>query len=151
MVLATCQGPTPWVAPLAYVVKDDYTFYWYSALEAIHSQHVASNPHVAVAIFDSTASSEEADGIQMSGLAEEVPPSALDSVLELYWRQSFPDEATRKVWMRPRSDFQSPAILRFYQFTPTRIYKLNTDNPQVDVRLEIDIEALRCLPPPRPL
>ena len=40
MTLASGEGETVWIAPLAYAVDADYNFYWYSAIGAIHSQHI---------------------------------------------------------------------------------------------------------------
>jgi uncharacterized protein YhbP (UPF0306 family) len=79
MSLATSiQGET-WIAPLAYAYDEQFNFYWYSEKTARHSQHIELNQSVAVAIFNSEASSDEVDGLQIIGLATEVAPCDLPS------------------------------------------------------------------------
>ena len=146
MTLATCSEGSPWIAPLAYVVDANYNFYWYSAIDVRHSQHIKRNPHAAVAIYNSTEPSDIADGLQMSGTASEVSESDLARVMDLYWKQSFPDEQVRSQWMRPAKDFTGNAIQRFYQFTPTQIYKPDPSDIKVDRRMEINLEELRRQP-----
>jgi uncharacterized protein YhbP (UPF0306 family) len=90
LTLATGLDESVWAAPLAYVVDENLRFYWYSALEARHSQHIASNPSVAAAIFNSTVSSESADGVQLEGVAALVPAEDLDQIEDLPVYKSLP-------------------------------------------------------------
>lgn len=142
MSLATSDGTSVWIAPLAYVVDESYTFYWYSAVDARHSQHIRVNPQAAAAIFNSTEPSDIVDGLQIAGTAQEVEEAKLPQIMDLYWKQSFPDEDVRAQWMRPIEDFSGDAIQRFYGFSPTHIYKIDPSSMKVDRRLEIDIMQL---------
>lgn len=146
MTLSTCWGNEVWTAPLAYCVDEEYNFYWYSTTDAIHSQHLAYNPNVAVAIFNSTEPSETADGLQMSGVAGVVDDHDLVRVMDIYWIQQFPDEEARRNWIRPPEMFSGNAIQRFFQFTPKEVYKLDTTILEVDRRLPINLEWLRQHP-----
>lgn len=51
LTLSTTNGTEPWIAPLEYF-RDDENLYFLSPDDSRHAQHIASNPTVAVAIFD---------------------------------------------------------------------------------------------------
>ena len=141
MSLATSiQGET-WIAPLAYAYDEQFNFYWYSEKTARHSQHIELNQSVAVAIFNSEASSDEVDGLQIIGLATEVAPCDLPGIAEPYFCQSFPDEKTRARWSKPVECFVGDAPQRFYRFKPVKVYKCDTENTSVDRRLLVDLRA----------
>ncbi len=50
MTLSTYGNGIPWAAPVAYAIDERYCFYWYSATDAIHSQHIRHIPTVADSI-----------------------------------------------------------------------------------------------------
>ena len=52
LVLATADGSRPWATPLEYVVGDDLELYYFSTGNARHAHNVATNPEVAVTIFE---------------------------------------------------------------------------------------------------
>ena len=140
LTLATNAQGDGWVAPLAYVVDEKFNFYWYSAAAAKHSVQLRENPRVAIAVFNSTISSDSADGLQISGLASEVQAKDLDYVVNLYFKQSFPDLEVRMRWQKSRKDFEANAPLRFYVFVPDRVFKCDLDNLAVDSRVEVDLK-----------
>lgn len=144
--LATTDGNHPWIAPIAYVADRDYSLYFYSAITSKHITDIARKPTVACAIFDSTKSSDDADGIQMIAAIKEVPVPDLLRVMELYFRLSFPDPDARARWMRPVEDFCGDAPQRFYQLIPTNVYIPDLDVTGIDQRLEIDIDKLTSKP-----
>lgn len=143
LTLATCLDGLPWAAPLAYVLDCDLRFYWYSAVESRHSHHIAGNPAVAAAIFDSTLPSDAVDGVQLSGLAEPLDGPGMEAVFDLYWTQSFPDSADRARWIRPKETFLGEGPLRFYRLTPKSVFKLDLDTTKVDRRIEVDLNELQ--------
>jgi uncharacterized protein YhbP (UPF0306 family) len=147
MTLATSDGESVWIAPIAYVVDTYYNFYWYSAVDARHSQHIQYNSQVAVAIYNSTEPSDIISGLQMPGNAYAVEGPELAQIMDLYWRLSFPDESVRLRWTRPIGDFTGAAIQRFYQFTPTNVYMPDPSDKKVDRRMEVNLTDLRRLPP----
>src|SRR4051794_17733140 len=79
LAMATTDGTNPWVAALAYVVEGSHDLLFYSATAARHSVHIASNPKVAISIFDSRASSDDADGLQVLAHVAEVAPDELET------------------------------------------------------------------------
>ena len=139
MTLATSANGETWAAPLAYVLDDRFRFIWYSATAARHSQHIKSNPNSAIAIFDSTLCSNDADGVQISGIAGEISEGELPEIMELYFKASFPDPEERAKWERPVSDFTGSAPQRFYCFQPVHSWKLDTENTSVDQRVEFQL------------
>lgn len=140
MTLATSSGGSPWAAPVAYVTDSEFNFYWYSESQARHSQHIDQSPKVAVAIFDSTAPTDEVDGLQIEGVASEVPEQDLERIMNLYYEKSFPDPEVRKRWQKPKSDFVGGSSQRFYRFTPVKLFKCDLENTLVDRRVEVSLK-----------
>lgn len=146
LALATCTGEDPWVAPLAYAVDKDYTFYYYSASNSRHSQHIKHNRQVAFTIYDSSLPSDKVDGLQVAAIASEIAVTELPHVIEMYYRQVFTDELIRAAWRQPLEAFKGIALKRFYKLEPKKVFKLNLAETGVDVRVEVPLEQLRTLP-----
>jgi uncharacterized protein YhbP (UPF0306 family) len=145
--LATGYSNDVWVAPVAYAVDADYNFYFCSAIDTRHVQHLQSNSRVAFTIFDSTLSSDDADGVQVLALASKVPVTDLVRVMELYWKQSFPDPQVRARWELSVEHFlgklRNLQQLAFFQLSPIEIYKLDTTNPEAARRILINLKDLK--------
>jgi hypothetical protein len=142
LVLATCDSDGPWAAPLAFVWLPDGGFTFYSAMQARHV--CPRGTVVAGAIFDSTASSDEADGVQFSASMDEVPVSELVDVMDAYFEGSFPDPDVRARWVRDPADFQGDAPQRFYRLTVHATYVYDEESPRIDQRVEANYsEVLR--------
>ena len=140
LTLATCNNNEVWAATLCYVYCNKaQEFYFYSALNSVHAKHIAFNPNVSVCIYDSQKPSEEAEGLQMSAKAEMVGDDALEEILDFYFEQSFADEAERRKWLRPPSDFKGSAPQRFYKIKPIECYINNVDENMIDYRRKINI------------
>lgn len=146
LALATCSDNLPWVAGLAYAVDRDYNFFFYSAKNSRHIQHMMTNPKVAFTIYDSSLPSEDVDGLQISGVGSQVSVMDLPRVFELYYTQSFPNEIIREKFKQPIEAFKELAVKRFYKIVPDKIYKIDLSIIEVDLRVEIDIELLRKVP-----
>lgn len=68
MVVAT-YGKFPWICTVYYAVDEDLSIYFLTSPSTIHSEQVAQNPKVAVAIADSPQSlTGKKAGLQMSGI-----------------------------------------------------------------------------------
>ena len=141
MSLATSANGEVWIAPVAYVHDENWNLFWYSEKNARHSHHIAVNQFVAAAIFDSRASSDDVDGLQIEGLAAEIVAEDLPRIVDLYFRQSFPDENARARWSKPTESFCDDAPQRFYKLTPVKVYKCDTANTSVDRRLLVQLSA----------
>jgi uncharacterized protein YhbP (UPF0306 family) len=147
--LGTCSSVGPWVAPLAFTVEADFSFVFYSEISSNHCSNISSNSQVAGAIFDSTAPSDTADGIQFIGVCSAVLEPDLQPVLNRYFLYSFPDEAVRARWMRPVNDFTGASPQRFYRIRLSEIYKPDPSSVKIDRRIKLEVanvaEAYRTL------
>jgi uncharacterized protein YhbP (UPF0306 family) len=148
MTLATTDGASVWIAQVGYVVDTDYNFYWYSATDARHSEHIQQNPHIAVGIFNPNEPLESISGLQIAGTAVVVPEADLSHVMEMFFRLLFPDERVRAQRMLPIEAFSGNAMRRFYRFTPTEvyIYMPGRSDKQRGRRMLVNLEELRSQP-----
>jgi uncharacterized protein YhbP (UPF0306 family) len=136
-----------WATPLSYSVDEDYNFYFTTAIDSIHIDHVRENPYVAFSIFNSTRRVSDIDGLQVKGIVGEVEKKDLPKIVKEYYRQVFPDTDERSEWEAPWEYFTEDdfPVYRFFQIVPLEIYKRDTDNDEVDRRVQIDIEHLKQL------
>jgi uncharacterized protein YhbP (UPF0306 family) len=75
MQLATCINNQPWACTVHFAYDDDLRhFYWFSKDDTRHSQEVASNPHVSVAMAIKT--DWPVIGVQIEGDAEQMTDKA---------------------------------------------------------------------------
>lgn len=88
LTLATTDGEEPWAAPIEYMHDDDLNIYFLSTDSSRHSRHIAANPVVAVAIFDSEQPGEySADvsmtlrGVQIRGSAKRLSPDEYPEIV----------------------------------------------------------------------
>ena len=83
MQLATAEDNQPWVCTVHYIVDDQMNVYWLSFPSRRHSQEIAKNQKVAIAVavkFD-----QPVIGIQAEGRAEVVSePSEIKKIIGLY-------------------------------------------------------------------
>ena len=114
-------------------------FYFYSNKNAKHSKHISINPQVAITIFDSTASSDDASGLQIKATVSEVKVYELPAIMDVYFEKSFPDEIERKKWERPIEAFTNLAPHRFYKLTPSHAYINDVDENMIDYRKEVTL------------
>jgi len=151
--LATCSGNKVWAAAIAYVVDEDYNFYFYSALDSLHMQHIKKHPEVAFTIFSSDKIPDEADGLQIAGIAGQVEKELLPRVVNFYYHQSFPNPEARAKWQTSYEHFLENKFpfQRFFCIVPQEIYKLDSSILEVDRRLDINIAELKKEPAKRPI
>ena len=83
--LSTCDGKNPWIAPVQYVVDNRYNFYFISAVDSLHGQHILKNPNVAFTIFDSRQPSGTGEGIQVLGKASLIEKANYPDVVIRYF------------------------------------------------------------------
>ena len=119
LTLATGGPSERWAAALFYV-NDDFTLYWLSDPQARHSQHVARDPRVAVAIHEDYRDWRVIQGIQMEGLAEEVGEiRAAERPMRLYTAK-YPFLGDRR--NPPAALAEALERTRVYRFTPNRVF-----------------------------
>lgn len=134
-----------WATPLSYSVDKDYNFYFTTAIDSIHIDHIRENPYVAFSIFNSTRRVSDIDGLQIKGIVGEVEREKLSIIVKEYYLQVFPDADERTEWEAPWENFTKDdfPVYRFFQIVPLEIYKRDTDNDEVDRRVQIDINELK--------
>lgn len=146
LTMATSDGKTVWIAPLAYYVEPDYSFVYFTSKSSRHQKHIEKKSIVACSIYNSSLSSDEVDGIQFTGKVTLVSGAELPTVLAKYFMQSFPIEEVRKKWLRPVSDFKFFSVQRFYRIKPLDMYTIDTTSVKVDKRVEVDLNLLKKEP-----
>ena len=127
LTLGTTDGKIPWTAPLFYAVSDDYTFYFISQMDSLHTQHVLQNPQISFAIFDSHQKEGTGNGVQGSGKAHLLKDDELSEAFKWYH--------TTFVEMKQES-FTGNAPYRFFKIVPEKFYVLDPDAP-TDKRVEV--------------
>jgi nitroimidazol reductase NimA-like FMN-containing flavoprotein (pyridoxamine 5'-phosphate oxidase superfamily) len=77
MTLATADADgVPWASPVWYATEDGRHFYWVSDPDARHSRNIAQRPEIAIVIFDSTVTPDNADAVYFAARAEMAEPDA---------------------------------------------------------------------------
>ncbi|MEK7504098.1 MAG: pyridoxamine 5'-phosphate oxidase family protein [Patescibacteria group bacterium] len=127
--LSTTINLIPWVAPLYYAVSDNYTFYFISQLDSLHTQHILKNPQIAFAIFDSHQKEGTGNGVQGSGKAYLLKEEELPEAFKWYH--------TTYIEMKAES-FKEPAPYRFFKIIPEHFYVQDPDAP-TDKRVEVQL------------
>ena len=137
-----------WATPLSYALDEEYNFYFTTVLDSTHVEHIKENPYVSFSIFNSTVKISDVDGLQIKGIVGEVEKEDLPKIVTMYYIQLFEDPKERKEWEAEpeyftKNDFP---VYRFFQIVPTEIYKRDTENDDVDRRIQINIEDLKKEP-----
>jgi len=139
----------PWIANLFYVYDKNYTFYWYSPKNSRHSHIIRTNPDVALAIFDSTATGDDVDAVYIQANAYEVSSkSELLKGLTLYGKKLLGTHFIRsykaiEMFIKRYQDFKGGSPLRMYKAVPKKVWKLAPSKAYhekfVDSRIEVPL------------
>lgn len=114
MQLATAVDNKPWVCTLHFVADEDANIYWLSLPTRRHSEEIAQNPHIAVAIAVKT--DMPVIGVQAEGTAELVTDlETITKVMDLYVER----HGTGKTFVD--RVVQGIDNHKMYKLTPTRI------------------------------
>lgn len=98
----------PWTSPVYFAGGHDGDFYWVSAVDALHSRHLADRPHVSLVVFDSTVEPYHGRAVYGVGEATELSGGALHHGLTVY----------------PRADGRGAAVLTAEDVTPPSEHRL---------------------------
>jgi uncharacterized protein YhbP (UPF0306 family) len=128
LTLAT-HGDTVWATPLYYCTDDRLHIYFTSKYASRHGRHLAQDPRVAFAIYDSR---KYRNGIQGTGTVEVLKGTAILRALRWY-----------------KTDFQAltlktlsgAAQYRLYRLTPDHIY-IQDPVAMTDSRVEVPLPAV---------
>lgn len=127
LTLGTTDGNNPWTAPLFYAVSADYTFYFISQMDSLHTQHLLKKPMVSFAIFDSHQKEGTGNGVQGSGKAYLLSENELDEAFKWYHTTFVPMK---------KETFSGSAPYRFFKLMPEHFYVLDPQ-AQTDKRVEV--------------
>jgi pyridoxine/pyridoxamine 5'-phosphate oxidase len=90
MTLATADGDArPWASPVWFAHRDHREFIWVSHPDARHSENLAANPRLGIAIYDSTVIPGQAEAVYVEAEGGEVSDAAERAgLLEAFSRRS---------------------------------------------------------------
>lgn len=142
LTLATSsKDGNPWVSPLFFAYDENYTFFWVSGKDALHSKLIRENSKVAIVIFDSTVSEGKGDGVYFKAIVEELnQEKEIRKAVEILNKRSTNNEFKIKSIDRLVND---QGISKLYKCTPKKIYKLTEgkfiNGQYIDERVEINL------------
>ncbi|MDE1869376.1 MAG: pyridoxamine 5'-phosphate oxidase family protein [Candidatus Micrarchaeota archaeon] len=99
----------PWNTPLYYAYDKEYTFYWISSVNSVHSANIAENENVAIVIYDSTVPEGKGFGVYMSAKA-----SVMESLPQI-------EGALKILYKRKRKP--APDASKFFGDSLRKVYK----------------------------
>ncbi len=128
MVIGTStKDGNPWAAPVLYVYDKDYSLYFLSAVDAVHSENILKNPNVSIAIFDSHQKIGVSEGIQIEGKAELVDKGEIKKAITLYCNKVFPDSEIAPTERYRPEDYLGASEFRFFKVKPVNTYITGED------------------------
>jgi predicted pyridoxine 5'-phosphate oxidase superfamily flavin-nucleotide-binding protein len=101
----------PWVSPVWFASEDYRSFHWVSSPDAKHSRNLASDPRVAIAIFDSSVPVGGAQAVYMAGVGGELTGVELERGLEIFDRVARADHGRAYAF----DDVQGSALFRLFR------------------------------------
>ena len=140
MSLATSHYNDTWIAPVYYVVDEDYNIYFVSFIRSTHVIHIILNSQVAISIFNSTQEEGDANGLQIKGEAYQLPKSRYKEVISLFYRKNG-IEATPEMIDGKIKEYEDKERAIF-QIKPTEIYIQDREyfkEHRVDKRVKINL------------
>jgi len=141
LTLATCDlRNKPWAAPLYYAYDSDYNFYFVSAKDSLHATHIAENPAVGIAIYNSSIPAGQCDGVQIDGMAHVAGVTDLPKALGVYFNRRYRDSKERSLHMHSVTDFWGIALMRIFVARVVKAYTLDSTIKDVDKRIEVRLK-----------
>ena len=141
LTLATCDLKNkPWAAPVYYAYDSDCNFYFVSAKDSLHATHMAENPAVGIAIYNSTIPAGECDGVQIDGMAHVAGVTELPKALGVYFNRRFGDPKERSLHINSVTDFWGIALMRIFAVRVKKAYTLDPTVKDVDKRIEVRLK-----------
>jgi nitroimidazol reductase NimA-like FMN-containing flavoprotein (pyridoxamine 5'-phosphate oxidase superfamily) len=92
LVLSTAdRDGRPWASPVYFAAEGTDRFLWVSRPGSEHSRNIAARPEVAIVVFDSSVPPGQTAAFYATGIAEEVPPDAVEGAVAVYSDRSVAD------------------------------------------------------------
>ena len=126
MSLSTSVNNKPWTCTIHYYSDDDFNFYWISTPQRRHSQEIAQNPNVAVAIkiHEDTPDEKYVIGISAEGTAKLIDDKKLKKLVCIMCRNlANPRVSSRISWREgiPTNFIDSHQQVWYYLTTKTSL------------------------------
>ena len=141
MTIATAsKNGHPWISPVFFAYDRNYTLYWVSNKDSLHSRLIRKNPKVAIVIFDSRVPEGEGDGVYFEAKAEELASkNEIIHAMEVMGKRVTKDEFR----IKKIGKVTGKGVWRIYKATPTKVSKLTEgellNGQYVDKRIEIKL------------
>lgn len=127
--LATVGPEGPWVCPLYFAYDAQFNLYMLSQpATSLHMRHVAQNPSVACAVYDSTQeASGKVAGVQIKGKAHLVGPDEAQLAFDTYFAAT-PARTPSGAAHRPEAYGEESAVWRFVKVVPEEIWVFSEED-----------------------
>lgn len=126
----------PWNSPLYVAFDANFSFYWSSHVDAVHSLNIAAKPEILLVVFDSIASDQTGSAVYFRGKARELAEGvSVKRALDCLARRK------NDVPKTP-ADFAAPYPRRVYQAVVDTIWTnvvKEADGHYFDERVVIDL------------
>lgn len=133
-----------WAAPMTYVVDEDLNIYFHSALDSRHIENIKENPVVSFAIYDSSLTLGEIDGLQGTAIVGQLEDEKVPEIHEMFFKKHLPVEEIRVKFAPPAAAFLSEQFpqKRFFKMKIDDLYKKDIENMVVSRRLKVELNNL---------
>jgi hypothetical protein len=126
MTLATADADgLPWATPVWYAPDGEDALLWISKPDARHSRNLAGRPELAIVIFDSTVTSDEAAAVYFDAVASQAPERV--SVYSAHSLAQGLDELTA-------ADVTEPGPFRLYRASIVEAWELGPGDRRLPLR-----------------
>ncbi len=139
MTLATAdEENNPWVSPMFYGYEHDFTIYWISPWDCLHSRLIDKNSQVALTIFNTQEKAGEGNAVYFRGRAEVLDDfNELKRAIKIIYKRSASEKK------RVPKDFQDGSPRRVYKAIPDKIWVLRESvevkGHRMDYRVEVNL------------
>lgn len=140
--LATQGAEGPWVCPLYFAYDKHFNLYVLSQpATSLHMRHVAENPAVACAVYDSRQENfSKVAGVQIKGKAHFVGPDEVQQAFDTYFAAT-PARTPSGSAHRPEAYAEESAMWRFIKIAPEEIWVFSEEDFEGS-RMQMPREAL---------
>jgi len=131
----------PWNTPVYCAYDENYSFYWYSWKENIHSKNIVENENVFIVIYDSTVPEGTGFAVYMQGKASKLEE---DDILEVEKGIKLCHSRKNKE-PRATKEYLGEYPRRVFKFVPKKVWVNSKDfigKNYVDTRVDITKEIL---------
>jgi hypothetical protein len=132
LTLATADaGGRPWVSPVWFAHADYAEFFWVSRPDARHSVNIESRPEVALVVFESTVSPQDAQAVYAEADAGQMRSDGLEDGLRVYSEKSV--ASGLRAWTA--ADVTGAAPHRLYRARTIASFVLSANDRRTQVSL----------------